>query len=76
MILKYTKCLSNSSRRHLAVSSFHPETGTLVWKTQAYSILHLSTKGLTSLVILGTNVETMLLTQEERKMLVATMRVE
>ncbi|KAF2850959.1 aldolase [Plenodomus tracheiphilus IPT5] len=57
-----------------AVTFFDPKSDALDLEAQAWYFAHLSTTGLAGLVILGTNAETMLLTREERKILVATAR--
>lgn len=57
-----------------AVTFFNPDSDTLDLEAQARYYAYLSTTGLAGLVILGTNAETMLLTREERKTLVAVAR--
>ena len=57
-----------------AVTFFNPESDTLDLEAQARYFTYLPTMGLAGLVILGTNAETMLLTREERRNLVATAR--
>jgi 4-hydroxy-2-oxoglutarate aldolase len=57
-----------------AITFFNSETDTLDLEAQLRYFSYLSTTGLADLVILGTNAETMLLTREERKTLVATAR--
>lgn len=57
-----------------AITFFDPISDTLDLEAQARYFTYLSTTGLAGLVILGTNAETMLLTREERKTLVATAR--
>jgi 4-hydroxy-2-oxoglutarate aldolase len=57
-----------------AVTFFDQKTDSLDLDAQARYFHYLSTTGLAGLVILGTNAETMLLTREERKALVATAR--
>ena len=53
---------------------FNPETDELDLQSQAKYYSYLSRSGLTGLVILGTNAETLLLTREERAALLATAR--
>lgn len=57
-----------------AVTLFDPNTDKVDFANQARYFHYLSTTGLAGLVILGTNAETMLLTREERKVLIATAR--
>lgn len=57
-----------------AVTFFDPDTDELSLEPQAQYYSYLSKSGLAGLVILGTNAETFLLTQSERKTLVATAR--
>lgn len=57
-----------------AVTFFDPDTDQLRLDEQAKYYSYLATTGLTGLVILGTNAETLLLTREERKTLVETAR--
>lgn len=57
-----------------AVTFFDPQHDTLDLEAQARYYSYLATTGLAGLVILGTNAETMLLTREERKTLIATAR--
>ena len=57
-----------------AVTLFDPVTDKVDFENQARYFRYLSTTGLAGLVILGTNAETMLLTREERKALIATAR--
>jgi 4-hydroxy-2-oxoglutarate aldolase len=57
-----------------AVTLFDPVTDKVDFENQARYFHYLSTTGLAGLVILGTNAETMLLTREERKTLIATAR--
>lgn len=57
-----------------AVTLFDPETDKLDLENQARYFHYLSITCLVGLVVLGTNVETMLLTREERKALIATAR--
>lgn len=57
-----------------AVTLFDPVTDKVDFENQSRYFRYLSTTGLAGLVILGTNAETMLLTREERKALVATAR--
>jgi 4-hydroxy-2-oxoglutarate aldolase len=57
-----------------AVTFFDPETDNLSLEPQAQYYSYLSKSGLAGLVVLGTNAETFLLTQSERKTLVATAR--
>lgn len=57
-----------------AVTLFDPATDKVDFESQARYFHYLSTTGLAGLVILGTNAETMLLTREERKALIATAR--
>ena len=57
-----------------AVTFFDPKTDDLSLQPQAQYYSYLSKSGLSGLVILGTNAETFLLTQSERKTLVATAR--
>jgi 4-hydroxy-2-oxoglutarate aldolase len=57
-----------------AVTFFDSETDNLSLEPQAQYYSYLSKSGLAGLVILGTNAETFLLTQSERKTLVATAR--
>lgn len=53
---------------------FDPKTDDILPEVQAKYYKHLSTTGLTGLVILGTNAETFLLTTRERKTLILTAR--
>jgi 4-hydroxy-2-oxoglutarate aldolase len=57
-----------------AVTFFNPATDELDLHVQAKYYSYLSRSGLTGLVILGTNAETLLLTREERAALLATAR--
>ena len=57
-----------------AVTLFNPETDELDLQSQSEYYSYLSRSGLTGLVILGTNAETLLLTREERAALLATAR--
>jgi Dihydrodipicolinate synthetase family len=57
-----------------AVTLFDPNTDKVDFENQSRYFYYLSTTGLAGLVILGTNAETMLLTREERKTLIATAR--
>lgn len=57
-----------------AITFFDHNTDTLSLETQAKYYSYLSKSGLSGLVILGTNAETFLLTQSERKALVQTAR--
>jgi 4-hydroxy-2-oxoglutarate aldolase len=57
-----------------AVTFFNPATDQLDLHVQAKYYSYLSRSGLTGLVILGTNAETLLLTREERAALLATAR--
>ncbi len=57
-----------------ALTLFDPATDRLRLDEQAKYFSYLSNTGLTGLVILGTNAETLLLTREERKVLVKTAR--
>lgn len=57
-----------------AITFFNSSSDTLDLEAQARYYAYLATTGLAGLVILGTNAETMLLTREERKTLVATAR--
>jgi 4-hydroxy-2-oxoglutarate aldolase len=57
-----------------AVTFFNPATDELDLHAQAKYYSYLSRSGLTGLVILGTNAETLLLTREERAALLATAR--
>jgi len=57
-----------------AVTFFDPQTDNLSLEPQARYYSYLSKSGLAGLVVLGTNAETFLLTQSERKTLVATAR--
>lgn len=57
-----------------AVTWFDQNTDDLSLQPQAQYYKYLSKSGLAGLVVLGTNAETFLLTQSERKMLVATAR--
>lgn len=57
-----------------AVTFFDPETDNLSLEPQAQYYYYLSKSGLSGLVVLGTNAETFLLTQNERKTLVTTAR--
>ncbi|KAJ1331983.1 4-hydroxy-2-oxoglutarate aldolase [Microdochium nivale] len=57
-----------------AVTLFDPATDTLDLAAQAKYYAYLSRTGLAGLVILGTNAEALLLTREERRLLIATAR--
>jgi 4-hydroxy-2-oxoglutarate aldolase len=57
-----------------AVTFFNPATDELDLQAQAKYYSYLSRSGLTGLVILGTNAETLLLTREERAALLTTAR--
>ena len=57
-----------------AVTLFNPATDDLDLEAQAKYYSYLSKSGLTGLVILGTNAETLLLTREERAALLKTAR--
>ncbi|ETI21009.1 hypothetical protein G647_07352 [Cladophialophora carrionii CBS 160.54] len=57
-----------------AVTFFNPDTDSLDLSAQAKYFAYLSRTGITGLVILGTNAETMLLTREERRALLQTAR--
>src|SRR2546423_4033635 len=57
-----------------AVTFFNPATDELDLQAQSKYYSYLSRSGLTGLVILGTNAETLLLTREERAALLATAR--
>lgn len=57
-----------------AVTFFDPETDELLLDDQAAYYKYLSQSGLTGLVVLGTNAETFLLSQTERKALIQTAR--
>ena len=57
-----------------AVTFFDPETDRLRLDAQAKYYSYLASTGLTGLVILGTNAETFLLTREERRALLETVR--
>lgn len=57
-----------------AITFFDHNTDTLSLESQARYYSYLSKSGLSGLVILGTNAETFLLTQSERKLLVQTAR--
>ena len=57
-----------------AVTFFDAASDTLDLEAQSRYFAYLATTGLAGLVILGTNAETMLLTREERKTLVALAR--
>ena len=57
-----------------AVTFFNPATDELDLEAQSKYYSYLSRSGLTGLVILGTNAETLLLTREERAALLATAR--
>ena len=57
-----------------AVTLFNPETDELALEEQSKYYAYLSRSGLTGLVILGTNAETLLLTREERAALLTTAR--
>ncbi|SPJ79611.1 related to dihydrodipicolinate synthase [Fusarium torulosum] len=57
-----------------AITFFDQETDTLETDAQAAYYSYLSKTGLVGLVVLGTNAETFLLTQEERKTLLQTAR--
>ncbi|KAJ9608632.1 hypothetical protein H2200_006403 [Cladophialophora chaetospira] len=58
-----------------AVTFFDPSTDELRLDEQARYYSYLANTGLTGLVVLGTNAETMLLTREERKTLIQTARL-
>ena len=57
-----------------SITIFDPVTDKVDLENQARYFRYLSTTGLAGLVVLGTNAETMLLTREERKALIATAR--
>ena len=57
-----------------AVTLFDEKTDSLALDAQSRYFKYLSSTGLAGLVVLGTNAETLLLTREERKELVATAR--
>lgn len=57
-----------------AVTFFDQETDELLLEDQAAYYRYLSQSGLVGLVVLGTNAETFLLTQSERKALIQTAR--
>lgn len=57
-----------------AVTFFNHSTDTLSLDSQAKYFSYLSASGLSGLVVLGTNAETFLLTQSERKALIETAR--
>lgn len=57
-----------------AVTMFDPATDSLDLEAQARYYSYLSKTGLAGLVILGTNAEALLLTREERKLLIETAR--
>lgn len=57
-----------------AITFFDPDTDELLLDAQAKYYSYLSSTGITGLVILGTNAETLLLTREERKSLLETAR--
>ena len=57
-----------------AITFFHPETDELCLAEQTTYYKYLASSGLTGLVILGTNAETLLLTREERLTLLKTAR--
>src|SRR5271170_6022428 len=57
-----------------AVTFFDPETDELSLEAQKKYFQYLSRSGLTGLVILGTNAETLLLTRDERKTLLQLAR--
>ena len=67
-------CAKNQGSGVPAVTFFNPETDQLVLQEQSKYYAYLSRSGLTGLVILGTNAETLLLTREERAALLATAR--
>ena len=57
-----------------AVTFFDPDTDRLCLDAQAKYYSYLASTGLTGLIILGTNAETLLLTREERRALLETAR--
>lgn len=57
-----------------AITFFHPEKDSLVPSLQSAYYAYLSRTGLTGLVVLGTNAETLLLTREERATLLRLAR--
>ena len=73
---EHTHCVPSPGVYVPAITFFDPSTDQLDLHAQAqyYTYLSSPSVGLTGLVILGTNAETLLLTREERKSLLTTAR--